>query len=252
MIQFWMVTWWWLISGISELASLLVGRHQHLRCHCPRVSGLQRLLRPSRHGRPSKRRVHHPAKRRGRSGRVRAARIFLEENLLMVGGFKKKGLEVFFFLVKSELRSDFHHFFAWKSCWGDWIVKSVCSFFQTSWGGLLIHDLRQASPYQSFVGQDQSPKRAGKWWQFRGHGIKKKGAKTVSFCRKTRGFQKGKLGWKGFGVMKPPKFGQEVGWIMKNYAEEEDWQTTPFFNLSIRSPPSNKKLWDKKHQTQIR
>lgn len=73
-----MVTWWWLISGISELASLLVGRHQHLRCHCPRVSGLQRLLRPSRHGRPSKRRVHHPAKRRGRNGRVRAARGFAD------------------------------------------------------------------------------------------------------------------------------------------------------------------------------
>lgn len=190
-----------------------------------------------------------PRKKRKSQG---SSDFFWKRICSWLAALKKKVWRFFFFLVKSELRSDFHHFFAWKSCWGDWIVKSVCSFFQTSWGGLLIHDLRQASPYQSFVGQDQSPKRAGKWWQFRGHGIKKKGAKTVSFCRKTRGFQKGKLGWKGFGVMKPPKFGQEVGWIMKNYAEEEDWQTTPFFNLSIRSPPSNKKLWDKKHQTQIR
>lgn len=134
----------------------------------------------------------------------------------MVGGLKKKGLEGFFFAGEVWALKRFSPFFWFKIMLGGLNRKVFVRFFKRLGEVCQFKKLRQASPYQSFVGQDQSPKRAGKWWQFRGHGIKKKGQKRLVFVVKNGGFQKGKLG-------NLQNLAKKLGWI-----------------ISIRSPPAFK------------
>ena len=202
----------------------------HLRCRCPRVLALQRLLHPSRHGRPLKRRVHHPAKRRGRNGRVRGARIFFGRGFAHYGGLKKGWRTDFFWC--SELRNDFF----------DHVFQGEVCEMMTLWG-----KRHRTSP---LLGKTKAPT-----------GLESddssEATKRAVFVLKKWRVQKGKPRFfKAFGVVKPPKFGQEVGWIMKKGKKLTN--NTPFFPKDvysfqsfIRSPPSNKKLWDKKHQTPI-
>ena len=144
----------------------------------------------------------------------------------MVGGFKKQRLEGFFFWWNLSSEAIFTIFFGSKSCWGDWIVKSVCSFFQTS--GRFVNSRSWGKRHRTspLLGKTKAPKGLESDDSSEATGLKK-GQKRLVFVVKKRGGSEGEVG-------KPPKFGQEVG-----------------RSISLRSPPSNKKLWDKKHQTQI-